>query len=70
MLDLLIQRDAVTNEQLYLPYKHVIWLNNLFSSIKLFKRLQSLRIGAVGTVRTTRTRQEELGEEEYNIQDV
>ena len=68
VLDLLIQRNDVTNKRLYPPYKHVIQLNNLFSSVKLFKRLRELGIGAAGTVRIIRTRQEEQGEEEYNVQ--
>lgn len=46
-----------------------MWLNNLFSSVKLFERLRELGIGAAGTVRTTRIRQKELGEEEYNVQE-
>ena len=69
VLDVLIQRDDVTNKQLYPPGKHVVWLNNLFSSVKLFKRLQELGIRVAGTVRITYTRQEELGEEEYNVQE-
>ena len=56
VLDLLTQRDVVTNERLYLPYKHVIQLDNLFSSVKLFKRLRSLGIRVVGTVRIIRIR--------------
>ena len=47
----------------------MVWLDNLFSSIKLFERLRSLGIRAAGTVWTTRTRQEEIGEEECNIQE-
>ena len=66
-MDLLMQRDDVTNERLYPPGKHVVWLNNLFSSVKLFERLRELGIGVVGIVRTTRIRREELGEEEYNV---
>jgi len=69
VLDLLTQRNDVTNERLYPPGKHVVWLDNLFSSVKLFERLRELGIGAAGTVRTTRTRREELGEEEYNVQE-
>ena len=39
VLDLLLQEDKETGKRLYLPNKYVIQLNNLFSSIKLFKRL-------------------------------
>lgn len=50
MLDLLTQRDAESNEALYPPGKHVVWLNNLFISVKLLTRLQGLGIGGAGTV--------------------
>ena len=69
ILNLLTQRHPTTNKRLYPPGKHVVWLDNLFSSVKLFKRLRSLGIGAAGTVRTTRTRREEIGEEECNVQE-
>src|SRR5882762_2603850 len=62
VLDLLTQRHPDTNERLYPPGKHMVWLDNLFSSIKLFERLRSLGIGAAGTVRTTRTKREEMGD--------
>ena len=39
VLDLLTQRDAESNESLYPPEKHVVWLNNLFTSVKLLTRL-------------------------------
>ena len=39
VLDLLLQKDADTNERLYLPGKHVVWLDNLFTSVKLLTRL-------------------------------
>jgi len=45
----------------------VVWLDNLFSSVKLFKRLRSLGIGAAGTVRTTRTKREEMGDKAMDI---
>ena len=38
----------------------MVWLDNLFSSIKLFKRLKSLSIGAAGTIKTTHIKQEEM----------
>src|SRR5271170_4932975 len=64
VLDLLTQQDPVTNERLYPPGRYVVWLDNLFTGIKLFKRLRGLGIGAVGTVRTTRTKREELEDKE------
>ena len=39
VLNLLLQKDANTNERLYLPGKHIVWLNNLFISVKLLTRL-------------------------------
>jgi len=41
---------------------HVVWLDNLFSSARLFKTLRGLGIGAAGTVRTSKTRREEQEE--------
>jgi hypothetical protein len=37
--------------------------------VKLFERLRSLGIGAAGTVRTTRTKREEMGDETMDIQE-
>jgi hypothetical protein len=34
VLDLITQRHPVTNVPLYPPYKHVIWLDNLFTSVR------------------------------------
>jgi len=67
VLNLLTQRDSQTNAVLYPPGKHIIWLNNLFCSVKLFKRLHGLSIRAAGTIQTTKTKQEENGEQEANI---
>jgi len=39
VLDLITQRDPDTNEPLYPPGKHIVWLNNLFISVKLLTRL-------------------------------
>jgi len=50
VLNLFMQRDSQINAVLYPPSKHVVWLNNLFCSIKLFKRLHDLGIGVVGIV--------------------
>ena len=59
VLDLLLQRDENTKERLYPPGKHVVWLDNLFTSVKLLTRLRELGIGGAGTVRTTKTKREE-----------
>ena len=68
VLDLLLQNDAEINERLYLPNKHVVWLDNLFTSIKLLTKLRGLGIGAAGTVRTTKTQREEQGDLEGDIE--
>ena len=39
VLDLLLQKDAEIGERLYPPKKHVVWLDNLFTSIKLLTQL-------------------------------
>ena len=39
VLNLLLQRDDLTNKLLYPPNKHIVWLNNLFTSVKLLSRL-------------------------------
>ena len=39
VLDFLLQEDDSTKQQLYPPGKHVVWLNNLFTSVKLLSRL-------------------------------
>ena len=50
ILDLLTQHYLDTNKRLYPPDKYVVWLDNLFSSIKLFKWLYYLRIRAAKTI--------------------
>ena len=35
VFNLLLQKDANTKIRLYPPYKHVVWLDNLFTSIRL-----------------------------------
>ena len=54
VLNLITQRDLNTNKPLYPPRKHIIWLNNLFISVKLLTQLQELGVGGVGTVHTTK----------------
>jgi len=61
VLDLLTQRDAELNEPLYPLGKHVVWLDNLFTSVKLLTRLRELGIEAAGTVRTTGAGREKKG---------
>ena len=62
VLNLLLQRDDFTDKPLYPPNKHMVWLNNLFTSIKLLSWLWEVGISALGTVRTTKTKQEEQEE--------
>ena len=68
VLDLLLQKDADTNERLYLPGKHVVWLDNLFTSVKLLTRLWRLGIGGAGTVWATKTKREEQGDLKSDIE--
>jgi hypothetical protein len=35
VLDFLTQQDIETDERFYPPLKHIVWLNNLFTSIRL-----------------------------------
>jgi hypothetical protein len=39
VLNLLLQRDNLTDELLYPPNKYIVWLDNLFINIKLLSRL-------------------------------
>ena len=39
VLNLLLQRDNLTNKPLYPLNKHIVWLNNLFTSVKLLSWL-------------------------------
>jgi Transposase IS4 len=68
VLDFLTQRHPLTDLPLYPPHKHTVWLDNLFTSVKLCTRLRDLGIGCAGTVRTTKTQREEQGGEEGDIQ--
>jgi hypothetical protein len=40
----------------------IIWMDNLFTSVKLLSQLKKMGIGAAGTVRTTKTKRELLEE--------
>jgi len=62
VLNLLLQKDTKTEERLYPPGKHVIWLNNLFISVKLLIRLRGLGIGGAETIQTTKTKRKEQGD--------
>jgi hypothetical protein len=50
VLNFLTQKDSETGDRLYHPNKHIVWLDNLFISVQLLKRLQQLRIGGAGIV--------------------
>lgn len=41
------------------PNRHVVWFDNLFTTILLLELLRLKGIGAAGTVRTTRTKRED-----------
>ena len=41
------------------PNRHVVWFDNLFTTIPLLELLRSKGIGAAGTVRTTKTKRED-----------
>lgn len=53
IMDFLTQEDPETGQRLYQPNMHTVWLDNLFTSVKLLQELCRLGIGGVGTVRTT-----------------
>ncbi len=57
VLDLLLQEDE-SGKRCLPPGKHIVWLDNLFTSVQLFIVLRLLGIGAAGTVRTTTTKRE------------
>jgi hypothetical protein len=57
VLDLLLQADGTGMRRLQ-PGQHIVWLDNLFTSIQLFTVLRQVGIGAAGTVRTTTTKRE------------
>jgi Transposase IS4 len=62
VMDFLTQEDPETGQRLYQPNMHTIWLDNLFTSVKLLQELRRLGIGGAGTVRTTKTKRKELDE--------
>ena len=56
VLDLLAQRGISDLN------KHVVWLDNLFTSARLLSVLRELGFGAAGTVRVTKTKRDEYEE--------
>lgn len=58
VLDLLAQNGVAKD------HSHIVWLDNLFTSVRLLSQLDEEGFGAAGTVRTTKTRREELETEE------
>ena len=52
VLDLLSQHGIADQ------FQHIIWLDNLFTSVRLLTQLEDDGFGAAGTVRTTRTKRE------------
>ena len=67
ILNLLIQENPKTHKHLYAPEKHIVQLDNLFTSIKLLTQLQELGIKGTGTVQITKTEHEQKGKGEGNI---
>lgn len=51
-------RVGDVSQRLLLPSLHIIWLDNLFTTIPLLERLRMDGIGAAGTVRTSKTPRE------------
>ena len=56
VLDLLAQQGIANTN------KHVVWLDNLFTSARLLSVLRELGFGAAGTVRVTKTKRDEYEE--------
>ena len=52
--------DLVTQEGIARDHFHILWLDNLFSSSRLFSQLDHEGLGAAGTVRVTTTKSEDL----------
>ena len=61
VLDLLTQQGIDDNN------KHVVWLDNLFTSARLLSVLRNLGFGAAETVRVTKTKRDEY-EEKHGTQ--
>ena len=54
--------DLLTQQGICEDNKHIVWLDNLFTSARLLTILRDLGFGAAGTVRTTKTKRDELEE--------
>ena len=54
--------DLMTQQGISDLNKHVVWLDNLFTSARLLSILRDLGFGAAGTVRVTKTKRDELEE--------
>lgn len=50
----------MTQDGIARDYSHIIWLDNLFTSVRLLSQLDFEGFGAAGTVRATSTSREEL----------
>ena len=61
-MDFLTQEDLETGQRLYQPNIHTVWLDNLFTSVKLLQELHRLGIGGAKTIQTTKTKYKELDE--------
>jgi hypothetical protein len=59
VLDFLTQRDVETDKRLLPPSKHVVWLDNLFTSVRLLQRLRELGISGAGIVRLIKIKRKE-----------
>ena len=64
--DLALDRMAHNKQLLLPPGRHVIWMDNLFTTIKLLERLRREGVGRAGTVRTTKTPREKAIETATN----
>ena len=64
VLQLLEKKDPSTGVRFLDALKHVIYLDNLFTSPQLFMTLRQMGIGACGTVKTGKTPREEILERE------
>ena len=50
--------DLLSQHGISDQFQHIVWLDNLFTSVRLLTQLEDDGFGAVGTVRTTRTKRE------------
>ena len=51
--------DLLTQKGIFDLNKHVVWLDNLFTSARLLSILRDIDFGAAGTVRVTKTKKDE-----------